>query len=284
MKLGIITLYYGGNFGTYFQASCLQKQITQLGHQCEILNATIRGMEPWKYYLLVHFNRFVPVRLRKTIGKVLPFYSGYCTLENDTKLLPKSKIAFSLKSLSKEYDGIILGSDEIWSTDFSEVTSQLVFWGQNAQCPVVSYASFGVNSKISTLEKNEAYRILYNKMLSIGVRDEITYNNVRRFAADNIPLKIVLDPTLLNPYYVKKEGTPGNHVLVYGPDFSEGTKKSILEFARSRQLPVICMGWYHEWCDSFYEPEDADDVQSVFANSRYIINSSFHGTIFFYYA
>ena len=69
MKIGIITLYYGGNFGTYFQAVCLQKQIQKLGHECEIVSASIRGIQPWKYYLLLCFNRFVPKQLKRVLSK-----------------------------------------------------------------------------------------------------------------------------------------------------------------------------------------------------------------------
>ena len=40
------------------------------------------------------------------------------------------------------------------------------------------------------------------------------------------------------------------------------------------------MGWYHSWCEEFIEPDNGVNVQKVFAESNYIVSSSFHVTIF----
>lgn len=279
MKIGIITLYYGGNFGTYFQAVCLQKQIQKLGHECEIVSASIRGIQPWKYYLLLCFNRFVPKQLKRVLSKNLNFYTGYCTLEEDTKQLKKSRVCFSLKKLSKKYDGIILGSDEIWSTNCSEVRSQLVFWGKGAQCPIVSYGSSGINWKIPTIHSDLEFKKLFNQMLYLGVRDDTTYKMVKKYIKED-KVRRVVDPTILNPFYIQKENRLRKNILVYGPSFPTDIKDQIIDFAKKKNLCLSCMGWYHSWCEEFIEPDNGVNVQKVFAESNYIVSSSFHGTIF----
>lgn len=279
MKLGIITLYYGGNYGTYFQALCLQKQILKLGHECEIISAAIRGMQPWRYYLLLCFNRFVPKHVKQILSKKLVFYSGYCTLEKETIHLKKSKICFSLRRLSKEYDGIILGSDEIWSTNSSEVRSQLVFWGKGAQCPIVSYASSGINWKIPSAHLDPVFKELYNRMLYVGVRDNTTYNTVKNYIGEE-RVSCVVDPTILNPFYLQEGKNSRKNVLVYGPSFPQNMIDQIITFSKEKNLSLSCMGWYHSWCDEFIEPDNGINVQKMFAESDYIVSSSYHGTIF----
>ena len=241
MKIGIITLYYGGNFGTYFQAVCLQKQIQKLGHECEIVSASIRGIQPWKYYLLLCFNRFVPKQLKRVLSKNLNFYTGYCTLEEDTKQLKKSRVCFSLKKLSKKYDGIILGSDEIWSTNCSEVRSQLVFWGKGAQCPIVSYGSSGINWKIPTIHSDLEFKKLFNQMLYLGVRDDTTYKMVKKYIKED-KVRRVVDPTILNPFYIQKENRLRKKHISIWSKFPYRYKRSNYRFCKKEKFMLILYG------------------------------------------
>lgn len=50
MKIGLMTVYYP-NYGSYFQAIALKEQLEEMGHDCELINATVRGKYIIKFCL-----------------------------------------------------------------------------------------------------------------------------------------------------------------------------------------------------------------------------------------
>ena len=78
MKIGLLTVY-SFNYGSYFQAVALQKQIEALGHDCELINEQFKRNEWKNLQLLYSFDEKVPSIFKPLISKIFPQYCFFAT-------------------------------------------------------------------------------------------------------------------------------------------------------------------------------------------------------------
>lgn len=282
LKVGLLTVYYS-NYGSYYQALALKRKIEEMGHECEVIHASIRGFCSYKYLLGILGEHILPDKIQSIFASKVPAFRIYKSLAHDMKQLNVSKILQNRKSISAKYDCIIVGSDELWSIEDTNMKYIRSYFGVGINTPIFSYATSGIAlGNPSGKQLREICKGLSN-FLCISVRDDATYKSINEFKKllPEIPAcQKCIDPTLLNPCFINQKHEKQDYVLIYGEDFEDNQIRKMVQFAREKRLKMIGISWKHNFFDGFVEPESADEFQSYFANSSYCFTSTFHGTVF----
>ena len=113
----------------------------------------------------------------------------------------------------------------------------------------------------------------------LSVRDQTTKEWVERWLGKPGCCAHVIDPTLLNPYFVER-GSTRPVVAVYGEHFTGEYRDIIVRYAREKGYSLTAISWPHDWCDTFLDARSASDVQRAFGSAAYCAVSTFHGTVF----
>lgn len=283
MKIGILTIY-SVDFGSFFQAISLYFAIKKMGYDCEIINDNLREKVSIKAKLAYLVFRFAPKSVIKLLSEMQYLFKKYVLLKNDIKDidLKISKRYSSWNQLDKNYDLIIVGSDEIWS--YTNKTMMYIpgYFGHGYSCPHISYAVSAASLKLSTSDKRYyEFQEGLKTFSSIGVRDRKTRDIVKRLIG--VESEIVVDPTLLNPFFLKKVHRridESDYILVYGQHFNKSFIRAIRKFARESNLKILSISWNHNWCDEFVDIKSAFELQDYYRGCSYCATSTFHGTVF----
>lgn len=274
-KIGILTLY-NSDYGSYYQAVSLYDQLEKLGYECEIIN--ILNRERRVIYNLVGamVSRILPF-IAKRISRRIDVYNTYMILKKSLKNYKVSKVRFSMKKITKEYDCVVLGADELWSAMNPYVQYIRTYYGHHITCPHISYATSGIS--LGTPDEKIMRKIKQdlNTFDSLGVRDDFTKSWVENLTGKKCTK--VIDPTLLNPFFIVKENEEEKYILVYGETFSPEAIKAITNFAAEKGLGIKSVSWKHDWCE-FLETDSAEGLEIAFSKACYCMTSTFHGTIF----
>lgn len=279
MKIGLLTVY-SFNYGSYFQATSLLYKLRDMGYECELINERFKEKQWANLRLLYAFYSFIPKPINKVLGHFLPQYNTFLCLQKDVEKLPQSPAGLKdVEILCNNYDCIVLGSDEVWSASPRSIRYTEEYFGYRMTKPHIAYAPSGA---LFDLEDNE----LCNKAAegiktfkSIAVRDAYTQKVVRNLTGREA--RLVLDPTLLNPYFIKGNGKcHGGYVLLYGSDYSDEQQRLIKKMASDHGWQIVALGWPQKWADRFCNPPTAEEFQNIFECAEYCVPSTFHGTIF----
>lgn len=280
MKIGLLTVY-SFNYGSFYQAKALQKQLQDMGHECELINEEFKKNEWKNLFLLYTFHKVVPAFCRPLICKILPQYNTFLKLQKDVSTLPQSPASMrKMEEISKRYDCIVLGSDELWSANPGSIRFTPAYFGYGITCPHIAYAPSATLFDIEDEALCEKAREGMNSYYSIAVRDVHSKNVVKKVTGRDVP--VVLDPTLLNPFFAQKEDelVKGEYILVYGQHYDEEQRELIKKTSEAYGMKIFALGWPQDFADGFLNPETAEEFQQAFVKAAYSFPSTFHGTIF----
>ena len=297
MKVGIITMHKVINFGSALQAYALQKKVTDLGAEAEMID--------YKYPNAIHIER------ENYIKKFIKYLVHYinCAVVGFPNIRQKYrykqvwdeffrlsnkwyKTAEELKNDCPVYDIYMTGSDQVWNSRFTKYDTSFLLEFASDEKKKCSYSSSFAYDDIPC-----QYRHLFKRNLSryanISVREESGIKLVKDITGRDVP--VVCDPTLL---LTKKEWT----------DFSNGAKKYTKEpyilayilaysFNPFPEVDYIIQeiqrqtGYKVIYLDAgkrdYFKPnskvvKDAGPKEFVdlFMNAEFVITTSFHGTVF----
>lgn len=281
MKIGLLTTY-SFNYGSYFQAIALQKKLQEMGHECELINEQIKKYKWLNLFVMYSVDPLLPKVLKNIVAAKVPQYNSYLKIKADANKVqcsPRRMRNFS--TLSKQYDCIIVGSDELWSSDKSSIRFVPEYFGYGCNCPVFSYATCAIKFDVDNEELVRKARIGLKSFESIAVRDDISKEKIEKVMPD-VKIEKVLDPTLLNPFFAY-HGTSHKHekyVLLYGQHYDEVQMDFIRGVAKDKKCKIYSVGWKQEWSDAFINTNSGEELQKVFAEAEFCFPSTFHGTIF----
>lgn len=210
MKIGIITLPLHYNYGGILQAYALQTVLQRMGHDVEVIDKDFSAHLPWYKMPVSYFKRAVKkylfhknccVFLEKKINYER---SIFC---RKTSLFIKKNINIrTIKTLkeisSKDYDAIIVGSDQIWRMYYfkmffgSKCTDAFLMFTKNWNIKRLSYAaSFGTDTIELSQEEIDECKSLVQSFNGISVREKCGVKICRD--CFDVNAKWVLDPTML---------------------------------------------------------------------------------------
>lgn len=294
MKVGIITLHKVVNFGSALQAYALQhylKKILDLNSRVEIID--------YKFPNSYHFYSFQE-QIKNCLRRLYNIFRKRTCRFNffyRTFFIQTPKSYKSVKSIFRDppvYDLYVTGSDQVWNVVvlkndpvmyccFAPDTAKRIAFG----------ASFSAKS-LSPLYY-ELTRKRLNKYSFIGVREATGLSILENLKLDNGIVKAnTCDPTLLldaKDYFeiasYSKITIKGDYILVYFLNYAYQPEPAmsiaINDAVRNLKCRVIKIGnpgFSYSGAYRSYNDIGPCEFAYLFKNAKYVITSSFHGTMF----
>ena len=262
-KALIITYYEAPNYGAFLQAYSTQKFLRQNGVEAKICRHIANK----------------PNILNWLLDKRVPAES----LAYRDAL--KEKIDQAQKYLQYDEDGendfnlAIIGSDEVWNIkNLTAVHLPIFFQPSKRAKKTVAYAACAGRCETKHM-KLLPYTSGIRKLDAVSVRDAHTCEMAKAFGVEN-PVR-TLDPTFL--YHFDTEIPPRSihedYLLIYTYGLDEKSIHKIQYFAKKENLRLVATGSICEWADENPLPTPFEWL-SLIKNSKYVITSTFHGTVF----
>lgn len=290
MKFALLSLSPNANYGGLLQLWALQQVVNKLGYESEIL---IRKKQA-KIPISIYFKRII----LKLLGKSdTPIFKEQIIGRNERRLFKfidehyNSRVVKSLEDINKdEYDGIIVGSDQVWrkpyflnSWNTVNYYDAFLDFAKNWNIKRIAYAaSFGISDLQFDREENKEIQSLLSKFNYISAREVSGVKIIER--EFNLSSDLVLDPTLLlsrNEYEVlcrrnKVNVKQQNIVVTYILDKNPETESIIEKVLESKRL---------RWKELYNSDEmtpyiSVIDWVNTIASAELVITDSYHGCIF----
>lgn len=287
MRIAILTFPNSTSLGASLQMYSLYKILEQMGHQVEILNYDPANLH---YRLSKPKPSFVQKQgsaLKQAVIHCLVPCSGpaFKAFEQQMAKMPAVPTSSTeeLTELSKRYDRIFVGSDQVWNYDVTghDFNFYLEFCPDNKK--KVSYAASFGNDDVCENEKKKITGLL-NEFAHISVREVRGQKIVKNLTG--IDAKLVLDPTLaidpdvlratLVPYHSKEE-----YVLFYNIKPSANLLRIAQEFADRNGYILVHMGApVKDKFDKGKHPVygvGPKEFLGLIDRAAYVFTNSFHG-------
>ena len=298
-KIGIITLPLRLNYGGILQAYALQTVLEKLGNDVEVVQVKHRGYlspkglkAPFIYgrRAILKFLGLsdTPVFAEKQLNEQWPIISEH-TRRFIKQYMHIREISSYDEVDSKDYDVLVVGSDQVWRPAYSNLYQCFLHFAENWDVKRIAYAaSFGTAKKEYTSEQIAICKSLIKKFDAVSVREDSGVALCRDYFG--VQAQHVLDPTLLldKEDYIKLVnartiGSSEGDLFVYILD-SSVEKKAIVELlATEKHLIPFTVKAKN---DFKYAPLD-DRIQPPveqwlrgFMDAKYVVTDSFHGTVF----
>lgn len=273
MKIGILTFHDGLNHGAYLQAYATMRIIEQMGHKPIIINYKNRehwlqeNVKPWMIYRR-------PIRFLDHIGKHRAFSRDRGKLNMTAYTRKPSKI------LSMNFDAVVVGSDVVWN--YKVFGFDPLYFGKLPARLKIAYApSFGWTNYGESIPDEVASGL--KSFHHISARDINTAKIVESVTGKSP--KLVLDPTLIHDFKDDELVTEriinlGKYALVYCYVSDPLAVRSITDFAKSRKLKLVSVGYRQPWCDKNLMDVGPMEWLNCFRYADHVVTSTFHGMIF----
>lgn len=308
-KIGCVIAYGKGhtNYGTALVGYALIKKLQQLGFQVEIINYEKRLSFLQKIAFVWNaircgeikeiFTR-ITAKMRK---KKNPSYLAGIKVRTDIvekykeqKIIPLFKDYIGFKSLhegSKNYDTVVVGSDQVWTPmSLPNKFYNLLFVDDSVR-KVAYGSSFGVSS-IPKFQQKTTGKYL-DRFYKIGVREQKGKEIVDSLS-NNIAT-VVADPTMLldanewrNEIFPEGIQTPKNpYIFCYFLGPNQDSRKAANELKKKTGYKIITLKHMDEYVpedESFGDEApysvDPNGFLRLIHNAAYVCTDSFHCTAF----
>ncbi len=274
LKLCIVTIYNGNNYGAALQAVSLWKYLEGQGHEVVFLNNHARDLTALMQKKIqrkreIHQRRGYLFQYRKR--------NYFRKLRN---LFPQCE-AEDLSS----FDVAVLGSDEIWN--IKEPGENTVPWFFGKDLPVshiISYAPSVSQSEPEDFENFDSYVEAMKKIEAVSVRDSHSEEVLKQVLPGKQIAK-VSDPTLLHgrEFYenmMEPCWISGKYILIYSYRLQTNPKvrKDIEEYASQHGLKTVSILEFLGWCDKSLVPS-LGQMLTLFDNAEIVVTDTFHGCL-----
>lgn len=283
-KIGILTWYNHGNFGSALQAYATQTVLRQLGFDSEVIAYEMQ----W-----IRSSKSIKKLLKRKIKANLAVLAEYCPLfkrfENHFQYFYFRYIRFSktcdestIAQVCRKYDAIITGSDQIWSPAYIDYTYLLNFCDSKSIRKVAYAPSLGLNHMHE--DKIAEYQRLLSDYNAISVREDMGAKILKELGFD---AEVVLDPTFLldaNDYRQierSPKNVPSKFIFCYFLPTECDYSQHVLDYAVRTNLPIIGISLNNgdeRWLNTI---KDAGPLEFLWLldHAEMVITNSYHGTI-----
>ncbi|MGH4050586.1 MAG: polysaccharide pyruvyl transferase family protein [Clostridium sp.] len=289
MKIAILTMSNGINYGNRLQNYATQRVIESLGCEVEtIKNFTLQNIvnkratkERIKYILSDLYDElsFVKCKKMNKIMRNIKFNRFTEKYINQTNyIITKDSIP---RNINKMYDYFVCGSDQVWNPEF-QINSEIDFLTFANKGQKVAYApSFGVSELPEECIDN--YKKWINQIDYLSVREQAGADIIKKLTGrDSL---VLVDPTLmlsknewLSIAKKPKSKLSKKFILTYFlGDKSKATEVRIDDIATKHNLDVINL---LDLSDKYIYSADPSEFIWLINNSELVCTDSFHGSVF----
>lgn len=205
MRIGILTLPLHTNYGGMLQAYALQTVLERMGHEVKLLNRLhYRRLAPWRLPF-AYTKRFIrKYMLRENIhirqewyfNRTYPIISQHIRTFVD-KYIKCQNINDLTGVQEKDFDAIIVGSDQIWRPSYNKkIEDAYLGFARRWSIKRIAYAaSFGTDEWQYTVKQKNICSGLLRRFDAVSVREESGVTLCRKYLG--VDAQHVLDPTML---------------------------------------------------------------------------------------
>lgn len=271
MKVNIVTVYNSLNPGSFLQATSLYHALEEMHYDVSFYDAGIRNL--WKQALIESLY--------------------LCKNRNFSKIGEKFKLArlyaeelknyHITKTVDKEQDVFVLGSDEIWNVARENMAQYPILWGKGLNYQqTFSYAPSLNNATEDDLKKYEYVQEALEQLHAISVRDKYSCDTLSKVTGKNVTE--VCDPTVLvfpKAYQqIENRCITSNYILIYiyKGSVSDEDIEAIKKFAKKENKKLVAFGATQKWCDINVNGSPHDFLMYI-KYADYVCTSTFHGTM-----
>ena len=303
MRIGILTFHRGNNYGGILQCYALQQVLKKLGHTVEVIDYCHndnRGLVRKLYskystadniggflsslsdFICKH--RTVPFDKALNDASIKEFDEFRSTYLNISKPLDSNTIG---DYANAEYDLIITGSDQVWTSLFDNPMAYMINWKPQFQGKRMSYAACSAHKNLRGSQRNVVKGCL-SKFDLITVRDSTTQQLVKNVLG-KVP-QIVPDPSLLYPYdefKTQKQTEPYILTYILGDEIEGGHDVALRKIKQQvGDLPVYAIVIpcnsrdITKYADKVFETLSPEQWVDMFYHARYVYTDSFHAIMF----
>lgn len=284
-KIGIITFQRAHNYGAILQCYALQEYLKTLHYDVAIIDYIPQWMkEGYSYKNYKLYNISHPRFALKNIFYFNRRFKRYMAFDKFINKHLMLSSAQALNNLEKDFDIIIIGSDQVWNP-IETKGYDYYYWGCfkcNKHPKIIAYAvSMGGSYKNADWKKINSYLDNFD---NIGVRENYLSIAIEKHCKRKVTW--VIDPTLLvsNTFWASKIA-PINiqkpYLFFYQARNNRKAIQYAKEIARRMNLEFICLSAYILSHNSKSVVDvDPFNFLGLIKNASYVITSSFHGTVF----
>lgn len=304
-KIAIVSCYFKDNYGSQLQAYATQKIIEEYGFDAETIDISknvdfSKGKK--KYYIgqLLNFNfiktKFGMIKLKidrklnKELGKNISIrnkkFKEFKKIYNLTAPYENYK---KLNEIAKEYEAVIVGSDQLWLPVNVVADYYTLNWVPD-DVKKISYAtSFGFSTIPEKYE--EKYKKFLNRIDCLSTREDSGQKIIKELTEKNV--HVVCDPTLLfdkdewMEIQNEKRIFDEKYILCYFLGNSIEYRKFAEKLKEKTGCKIVSLNHcdeYVKYSDVFADEKPYDigpgEFINLIRNAEYICTDSFHGTVF----
>lgn len=305
MRIGILTLPMGNNYGGILQAYALQQTLVGMGHEVFLLD---RGWpEHWSAYETLSYIVYKTLSLfgreritkqeceRRTGPEMKRFVETHFPNRVWVNASAKDLGASTIKSLS--LDAIVVGSDQIWRREYARrIGFCFLDFARTWGIKKVAYAaSFGKDDWTYSPAETRQCAELLKEFDAVSVREKSAAELCQKHFG--VKAEVMPDPTLLWTPSIPLEGEGSQESKVESLKSEVGKREVISYFlawtienravadAVAKELQMehrpLCKGIYFGT-----DPQKVTPLGSVeswlesFQTAAAVVTDSFHGTVF----
>lgn len=297
MKIGILTLPLHTNYGGILQAYALQTVLERIGHEVVVFDTDKHRSLQFSKMPLIYSKRI----LKNVLGRKCEIFPEqkwnreYPVISQYTqpfigKHIHRLVINDLRKLNEKDFDTIVVGSDQIWRPIYyPNIANAFLDFAKGWNIKRLSYAvSFGTDKWEYTEQQTNICKELIKKFHAISVRED---SGIRLCEEHfNMNAVHVLDPTMLltaDDYIslFKCANTPKSkgNLLVYVLDENKEKSSFIENLAKEKKLQPFRVNSKVEDHNAPLNERIQPPVEQWlhgFYNAEFVITDSFHASVF----
>jgi len=271
MKVGILTWYFGANYGALAQSVGLYRAIADLGYDCKMID-----YQPHNYKKCIRQSNLPSKRELYKINRVLAGLQRIKKLTRTDVFKLSEHFAKPEDINASNFDCVVLGSDAVFNVEHPLFDP--IYYGVGLILKKITYSP-SCEYLRADFKLSNACKESLKSMSSISVRDtnteQLIFNNI------GIHPAVTLDPTFLYDFHEFVCEIPEKrYMLIYSFSRWDEYRDSIQEYAKTNNLSIVCIGQKLEWADKSIEVASFDEWISRFRYASCVLTDSFHGTVF----
>lgn len=288
MKIGILTFHSARNYGAILQCYALQRYLIENGHRVSIINYSSKTiLKPYAIFSIRRILSKNPVKMVKKLYDEIRYFKSRLNRKHAFERFIRNEINLdsAAKLETSQFDLIIVGSDQVWNFKLTGGFDSY-YWGKFKKRSGLILASYAASMMDSWEEKySETLMSCLDNFDYISVREKSIANKLSVLTQKRV--NIVVDPTLLlsKEQWSKLDGNDSlldtQYLLLYQVNDSNRNVIIANQIARELGVTVKILSAREDAVNS-KSLRDASpyDFISLFKHARFIVSSSFHGTVF----
>ena len=285
MKIGLVTITRGENYGNRLQNYAMQTALTQMGHSVETItrkNYWLRGKTRWKLAM----KKYLRIKYSRNARRTESFRKFNNRYLNISRSVIKSDTVD--KKISKKYDAFICGSDQIWNPNFETNSDSFFLSFVEGKKKIAVAASFGID-RIEKEEDRVRIHHLLEDLDAVSVREDSARTIVEELSSKKA--EVVIDPTLMLTAaqwqeIEKKPDALGDkkYVLCYLlGEYDKSIPEDIRQYAIDNGMNIVFLenDWNRLKVTADWEfTANPSEFVWLIRNSEKVITDSFHAVAF----